>query len=303
MHGGRRYHSRPTPLHSCRRATVSDSTMGMPIRVGFVEHDGESIYFETVGDSSGPVIVLTHGMGGNHMIWYQQVAYFAPACRVITWDQRGFGRSTNNSGNASPQKSATDLATVLQHLEVETAHVIGQSLGGWASLGFALRNPARVRSLVLSDTVAGIHSGRIEGAFREHAARAASASMQQQAAPIATPFDYHPALWSGFSARNSAQAFLYNQISSVSPAPPVATLSRQLPQSFWPSDELARMAIPTLFVVGEHDDIFPPALIREAASQITGATVREIPLAGHSPYFETPDEWNRTVRDFIKLHG
>ena len=134
---------------------MSIDTSGMLLHTGFVEHDGERIYYETAGVPSGPVVVFTHGMGGNHTIWYQQVAYFAPFCRVITWDQRGFGRSTNLTGSASPRNAAADLAALLQHLDAGGVHVIGQSLGGWASLGFALRHPQRVRSLVLADTIAG----------------------------------------------------------------------------------------------------------------------------------------------------
>ena len=282
---------------------MSAETDSMLIHNGFVEHDGERIYYETVGARSGPVVVLTHGMGGNHMIWYQQVAYFAPSCRVITWDQRGFGRSTNITGNASPQNAAADLAALLQHIEADGAHVIGQSLGGWASLGYALRHPERVRSLVLADTIAGIHSDRIEREFRDHSARVASAAAQAGTSDTANAIDCHPALGRDFGIRDRAKAFLYNQISSVSLAPPVAALMRQLPKSFWSSNDVARMMVPTLFVVGERDDIFPPDLIREAASRVAGATVREIPVAGHSPYFETPDEWNAIVHDFIRLHS
>lgn len=271
----------------------------MMMQSGTVEHDGERIYYETVGARSGPVVVFTHGMGGNHMIWYQQVAYFAPTCRVITWDQRGFGRSSNVGGNAGPQTAADDLAVLLERLDAGRAHVVGQSLGGWASLGLALRHPGRVRSLVLADTIAGIHSPRIEREFRDYSTRVADAAADAAAAGRINPIDRHPALAHDFGRRDRAKAFLYNQISSVSPAPPVAALRRQLPNSFWPVDDVARLAVPTLFVVGERDDIFPPDLIREAASQIPGAVTEEIPLAGHSPYFETPDRWNEIVHGFI----
>jgi len=284
---------------------MSTETDGMLMQTGFVAHDGERIYYETVGARSAPVVVFTHGMGGNHMIWYQQVAYFAPFCRVITWDQRGFGRSTNLTGNASPQAAAADLAALLEHLDAGHAHVVGQSLGGWASLGFALRHPQRVRSLVLADSIAGIHSPRIEREFRDYSARVDAAAVEAEAAAAGAlkAIDSHPALERDFGRRDRAKAFLYNQISSVSLAPPVAALRRQLPNAFWPAAEVARMQVPTLFIVGERDDIFSPDLIREAASQVTGALVREIPSAGHSPYFEAPDPWNEVVHGFISEHG
>ena len=280
---------------------MSAKTGGMLMQRGFVEHDGEQIYYETVGARSDPVVVFTHGMGGNHMIWYQQVAYFAQFCCVITWDQRGFGRSTNIAGNASPRNAANDLAALLQHLNADDAHVIGQSLGGWASLGFVLRYPERVRSLVLADTIAGIHSSRIEREFRAYSARV-SASVTGNVLGASNAIDRHPALERDFGTREPAKAFLYNQISSISLAPPVAALRRQLPESFWPPKEVAALTVPTLFVVGERDDIFSPDLIREAASLMREATVAEIALAGHSPYFERPQEWNKIVHQFIEAH-
>ena len=51
--------------------------------------DGERVWYETAGE--GPDLILTHGLGGNAAVWYQQVPYFAQHYRVISWDQRGFG--------------------------------------------------------------------------------------------------------------------------------------------------------------------------------------------------------------------
>jgi pimeloyl-ACP methyl ester carboxylesterase len=61
------------------------------------------------------------------------------------------------------------------------------------------------------------------------------------------------------------------------------------------------MKTPTLFIVGEKDSIFPPAMIRQAAELISHAQVVEIPEADHSPYFETPERWNEVVIGFVEL--
>jgi pimeloyl-ACP methyl ester carboxylesterase len=98
--------------------------------------DGEDIWFETAG--SGPPLVLAHGLGGNGIVWFQQVPYFAGHYRVIIWDQRGFGRSSNHTGRAGPRTSIADQLALLDHLGVETAHLVGQSLGGWVVLGAAV---------------------------------------------------------------------------------------------------------------------------------------------------------------------
>src|SRR5436853_5895749 len=121
-----------------------------------LSRDGNDVYFETVGIPAAPVVVLGHGAGGNHGIWYQQVPVFARDYYVVTWDQRGFGLSTNRNGLANPRTATGDLLAILDHLGVERAHAVGQSLGGWAAMGLAVAHGDRVQSLVLADTLGGI---------------------------------------------------------------------------------------------------------------------------------------------------
>src|SRR3954467_9921416 len=113
---------------------------------GCLSLDGDEGYYESTGPAGAPVVVLGHGAGGNHAIWFQQVPVFARDYRVVTWDQRGFGLSTNRNELANPIVATGDLLAILDHLEVERAHVVGQSMGGWAALGLALAHRERVRS-------------------------------------------------------------------------------------------------------------------------------------------------------------
>ena len=73
----------------------------LTLQSGFVEHDGERIYFESVG--AGDTVVLSHGAGGTHAVWYQQVVVLAQKYRVVTWDQREFGRSTDGEQARRPR--------------------------------------------------------------------------------------------------------------------------------------------------------------------------------------------------------
>jgi 2-succinyl-6-hydroxy-2,4-cyclohexadiene-1-carboxylate synthase len=253
---------------------------------GCLSRDGDEVYFEVVGDPEAPVVVLGHGAGGNHAIWFQQVPVFEREYRVITWDQRGFGNSTNRNGLANPRTATSDLLAILDHLEVERAHVVGQSMGGWAALGLAIAHRARVQSLVLADTLGGI---AIDGWWKAAAA----------IAPRVGPFN-HPALANDFCLRNPERAHLYLQIGGLRRDP----LSDQSPMLLamadvsYSDEQLAALEIPTLFVVGTEDEIFPPASIAEAASRVPGARVEEIEGAGHSPYFEQPGLWNALVEGF-----
>ena len=182
---------------------------------------------------------------------------------------------------------------MLDHLEVDAAHLIGQSMGGWAVMGFALEHPQRVKSLVLADTIGGIYTNVVAAHFDGYIRRAGASPP-----PDALPVGHHPAIGEQLAANDLPRAFLYTQIASVAPpAPP--TMGLQLRQSAYPVERVRTLDIPTLFIVGANDPIFPPAIVREAAEQIPGATVVEISATGHSPYFEAPEAWTAAVLDFL----
>lgn len=262
---------------------------------GFVESEGEQIYFESWG--AGDTVVLTHGMGGNHAIWYQQVAALAADHQVIIWDQRGFGRSTNVTGRYGPEPSVRDVAAILNELEVERAHLVGQSMGGWASLGFALADPERARSLTLADTIGGIYTTKIRQSFLDYAEVIATSPPPSQ-----LPLGAHPAVGGQLAAEDLAQSFLYSQIGGMTSSLPPDAIARLLLATDHTA-HLDGLRAPTLFVVGSNDPIFPPEIIREAAGLVAGSEVAVIDDTGHSPYFERPDAWNNVVADFLHRAG
>ena len=265
---------------------------GLLMQTGWLASGGEQIYYESVG--TGEAVVLSHGLGGNHVIWYQQVPELARSYRVITWDQRGFGRSTNEQNQSSPAAAVKDLKALLDHLNVDQAHVVGQSMGGWAVLGFALKYPERVRSVVMADTIGGIYTKEIAGLFDKYIRGAATSPL-----PDELSITQHPALGNAIGAQDPAQAFLYRQVGSLTqPAP--SNMGMLLRGTSYPVEDVKALALPVLFIVGEHDPIFPPEMIDLAAQMIPGALTVRLPNAGHSPYFETPEAWNQTVLEFLK---
>lgn len=259
---------------------------------GFVRTDGEEIYFQEWGD--GPeTVILGHGLGGSHAVWYQQVVYLAQQYRVVTWDQRGFGRSTRH-GDVGPVPAASDLRAVLDHLGVQQAHVIGQSMGGWSALGFAIAHPDRVLSLTLADTTAGIFNEEIFQALLDYGMEIADSPPPEQ-----WPLGDHPAVGTQLAGQDLAHSFLYTQLGTLTTPPPPAEIMPLL----MGTDHTAGcpgVTSPTLFIVGENDPIFPPHLIETAASFISGSSVVVIPDTGHSPYFERPSLWNSAVGSFLQ---
>jgi 3-oxoadipate enol-lactonase len=258
---------------------------------GFVASGPEQIYYESFG--SGTPLVLCHGYGGSHAIWFQQVPAFAAGRQVVTWDHRGFGRSTNSARESGPEVAVDDLLALLDHLGLERVDLVGQSMGGWTVLGFALAHPSRVRTLTLADTIGGLYTDEIQRRFADYVGRAASAPP-----PESLPIGQHPALGSRIRALDPARALLYGQIGSMTEPPPVE-IPALLRSTRRDPAGLAASGIPLLFIVGDEDPIFPPDVIRMAAGLVPGARVVEIPGSGHSPYFEDPEAWNRVLAGFI----
>lgn len=259
---------------------------------GFLEHDGERIYWEDLGE--GDPLVLCHGAGGNHAVWYQQVAHFAEHRRVIVWDHRGYGRSTARSGHTTPERAVRDLRGVLDHLGVSRADLVGQSMGGWTALGFAVAAPERVRRLVLADTPGGLPC---------EASRQLLAAATRGGAGLAPGGEVgqHPAIDASLAERDLGRAYLYQALGQFG-EPDTAQIIPTLLRTETPVEELRKLALPTLFVVGDRDALFPPTAIRELAQQVGNARVVEIRGSGHSPYFEDPAAWNRAVSEFLG-HG
>lgn len=270
------------------RAGAASASKTLPRRTGFVESGGEQIYFEVVGEGGVPM-VLSHGAGGNHAVWYQQVAPFAADRVVITWDHRGYGRSSDLAGLSGPEVAVGDLLAVLDHLGVDRADLVGQSMGGWTTVGVALARPGLARSLVLADTLGGITSPAIEEAWDRGPAGRFDAPEVLGA---------HRALGTAFRERHPERAHLFQSLGRMGSVDPAAMFPR-LMQVSHDESEAAHLTMPVLCLVGDGDTLIGPAAVRALAGLLPNSRIVELSGCGHSPYFEDPEAWNLAVRRFL----
>jgi len=250
----------------------------------FAAVNGIQLYYESHG--SGPAMVFAHGRGGNHLSWWQQVPFFSDRYRCITIDHREFGQSKEVSGGPGRAAFAGDLHGLLDHLDIPAAYLVGQSMGGGTCLGYALAHPERVKGLVLADASGGIVEDRILADFRRRAPQ-----LPQNASDRA--------ISAGFRQREPAKAFLYAQIGALSP-PVRETFEQYLTSKDGPTvAQISALRVPTLVLVGSDDIVVTPDVARVAAQLIPGARLEVVADAGHSVYFERPEQFNKLVSDFF----
>lgn len=161
-----------------------------------------------------------------------------------------------------------------------------------AVLGFALRSSERVKSLVITDSTAGVMTERIGEII----------SSQTRAALPEPVLSRHPAIGDSFSEKDPTSTFLYQSIGSFrDPSVTDAEMVRKLYSTRQPIEAVQALQVPVLLVVGSQDRLIPAEAVHELGQVIPGARVVEIPGAGHSPYFEQADAWNDVVLSFLSV--
>ena len=264
--------------------------------VGRLNRPFGALYYEVTG--GGPAVVFAHGLGGNHLSWWQQVAHFAPHYTCVTFAHRGFAPSDAMPEGPDPADYAGDLAALIDHLKLADVRLVGQSMGGWTMLEYAIAQPARVKALVLSSTAGTLDrrgcdpSGGAEYDAWFEKAEAAIAEGRAR--------DIHPAIGMTAAERFPALHLLYRSIDEM--AGPLdkeklrAGLRRTATRSL---ADLKDFRMPTLLVGGAQDVVFPAFLADAVAAKLPCADARILPDCGHSPYFEQASTFNRLVEDFL----
>jgi pimeloyl-ACP methyl ester carboxylesterase len=250
--------------------------------------NGIDLYYEVHG--SGPHLLFAHGQGGNHLSWWQQVAFFSRHYTCITYDHRAFGfsRDTDGRGRLS---FGSDAIALLDHLGVEDVRVVAHSMGGRSGLPVALRASERCRAVVFAGTNGGVTDEAIRRRQREAEAARGGRGLGNFSVADA------------FKAEQPQLDFLLREISRLNPPRPRDFLRTPAPPDRQPrgniAERLTQTGIPVLFIVGEHDMITPPDLIEMCHRLVPGSRFHIVRGSGHSAYFEKPDDFNETVQRFL----
>lgn len=250
--------------------------------------DGFDLYYEVHGN--GYPVVLAHGVGGNHASWFNQIPAFAKRYKVVVFDHRGFGNSRDRADGPGRARFVPDLLALFDHLGLEQAALVAQSMGGGTCSHFTWKHPRRVKALVLADTLVGL---KLPGPVRDR--------MRAVDDAVDGLSQFERVLGESFRKREPAGSSLYAAITSFNLVNR-KTLTGALGEGPAP-EQLGATGVPILFLVGNEDVLFPPAVVSDVRALVKGSHYAEVDGAGHSAYFEAPHAFNEAVLKFLADTG
>jgi 3-oxoadipate enol-lactonase len=272
---------------------------------GKADVNGASLYYETRG--SGDTVVLVHGLTLDTRMWDSQFEALSKSYHVVRFDMRGHGKSSGlrgADGGVTAFSQSEDILGVMDALTIDKAHVIGLSMGGYASYEFAVDHPDRLMSLTVIDSAWRYDPARTSSTFQTRVVGYLTTAGTDLEAGLRAWMGDALFVPAGKIAQVKADleeivlvghlglgtgAYFANPLSAMSPSPLAET-------------RLGDLKMPMLVIVGDLDD---PEFVAHAdfiAGAVSGSEKVVIEGSGHMSTMEKPDEVNQALEAFLAKH-
>ena len=262
--------------------------------------DGVQLYYEETG--AGTPIVFSHEFAGDYRSWEGQVRHFSRRYRCITYNARGYPPSEVPADfeRYSQQRARDDLLAVLDALKIERAHIVGLSMGAFATLHFGMAYSHRALSLVVAGCGYGAHPDQY-AQFQEQARGLARTMLEEGMQKLAATYGHGPGrLQLRAKDQRGFAEFIrhFGEHSAQGSANTMLGYQGRRPSLYTLKDEMARISAPMLIVAGDEDDpTLEPSLLMKRTIPTAGLLV--LPTSGHLPNLEDPALFNRLLEDFF----
>lgn len=262
--------------------------------------DGTALHVESTG--SGSAILFIHEFAGDHRSWEPQVRALSRRHRCITYAARGYPPSAvpDNAAAYSQDHAVRDAISVLDSLQVDRAHVVGLSMGGFCALHMTIQHPNRI----LSTVIGGVGYGSMTGtndAFRDECEAIAAAFESEGAEVVAERYSVGPARvqFENKDPRGHAEfAAMLGQHSDVGAAGTMRGFQKERPSIYDYQREMSQISTPFLITVGDEDEgALEPSLMMKRQIPTSGLIV--YPQTGHTINLEEPEAFNSDISTFI----
>ncbi len=261
--------------------------------------NGIRLYYKAHGQ--GDALVLIPGLGAGHTAWFRQLPAFKKRYKVITFDPRSIGRSDRPKQPYGFKALADDVVGLMDHLAIERAHILGQSLGGLVAQEVAIDYPDRVLNLVLvSSAVAGGDTNATNPTLMETMGYRGE-DKDIDFSKVNTRKTMTVLIDLSFRRRLYRTAMQFMSRFYVKPEM-FDGLSDQLRaiSGHNTMDRLHLIKAPTLVITGDEDRIIPPHSSEVLASKIPNAKLVMVKGGSHGFNVEMTSRFNREVLEFLK---
>ena len=260
--------------------------------MSYFSNKGTQLYYEIHGE--GEPLLIIPGGGADGRYYLPIVEILKNSFRVILPDPRGCGRSKKGSQSYTFDLLASDIVALLNHLKIETSHVIGHSMGGMVAQEMVARAPERVKQLVLYGTGAtGVLPGRFE-TIETSKRRALADGPQVTARRIA-------ATW--VLEREKADG--YQDCARIAERCRLAAMLNGLDaMEHWSGvEQLAEIGIRTLVLWGDCERTYNWSQTEQLWQSIARANLSVMPGCAHAVHLEKPGLFNSVLGDFLQSDG
>ncbi|MFQ6087940.1 MAG: alpha/beta fold hydrolase [Candidatus Methanofastidiosia archaeon] len=257
--------------------------------------NGIQMSYEVFGD--GEPLVFIHGLGADREFWFFQVEEFSESFKVLTLDVRGHGESDKPNQSYSIGLFASDVATLLQKLNIEKANIVGLSMGGCIAQQLAIDHPEKVKSLVLVNTFSNLRPTTLSEVFQGfyRLFLVTFFSMKDFTKLIAKNLFPKP-------EQNELFLMTWKKFAKNPKKPYISSTNALF--FFNSENQLSRIRCPTLVVAGEKDRTVRLHRKIHLAEKIPNAEFTIIRDSGHVTPLDKSEEFNRAVLEFLtKLRG
>ena len=257
--------------------------------------DGTRIHYEVTGKPGATPVLMIQGLGASKNAWNLQRIAMATRFRIISFDNRGAGRSDKPTVPFTLEQMAEDAIAVLDAAGVETAHVVGASMGGVISQIVAVKHPHRVRSLTLVCTACRNHPWRQE--LLQSWAKTAEEKGMIEVGKVAAQWVMSPR-----SFRRLVPAFTWmGPLAALRPRHSfVSQIDAILNTREDLVDQLSTITAPTMVIVGNQDILTPRGDSEEIAERIPNAELVVISGAAHGLMMEHSSTFNKILIEFLQ---
>ncbi len=254
-----------------------------------------SLFVKISGNPESQPVVFVHGFPYDHQMWQFQIEELEKQFYCITYDIRGLGNSYVGDGQYTMEAFVWDLFSVIDRLELHEPVLCGLSMGGYISLRAVEKNENRFKALILCDTrsEADNNAGKLKRAYAINKINTMGLN--------AFVDDFVPGCFWNDSIENKSELFnsVLTRSKSNNPLGVKGSLIAMLSRTDT-TEALKKFNLPTLVLVGEHDSLTPPAVMKKMAKLIYKSQFAVVPGAGHMSPLENPDFVNEKIKNFIE---